>query len=314
MYNSYFYLIQNQYNGKLYAGCKYASNTDPHTFLTLFGYQTSSKIIHRLIQEHGIGIFKITTLIIFEAKEAAYEYETYYLQMVNAAQNDIYYNQHNNMLSTIIDATVIADRGAAISNTMSDPTWKETVGKQSILKRQQTCSDPTWKETVGERRSQRQSDIQHDLEWKRTTGAAGIEKRLATTDYVSAGKTQSVTKNSIEWKQHKGAEGKAKEMKTKTTPGWIETVGKQAKIKNATTRASYEWQATIGACSNQQIAATKANPEWIATVGKQSASKQSDTKRSAVWKEQNYKTCIYCGKYASAAMISRWHNAQCKSH
>lgn len=98
--DDFFYIIKDKRNGMLYAGSKCGKSSDlpkritnPNTFMTTEGYQTSSSTIHKIIQEFGIDCFEVVKLKIMEN---AFEYETRFLKKVDARNNNRFYNTHNN--------------------------------------------------------------------------------------------------------------------------------------------------------------------------------------------------------------------------
>lgn len=96
IYQPYFYIIQDTRNGMYYAGCKFGNNSNPNDFMQENGYQTSSKIIHKIVKEFGLYIFIVKKLKKFNTKEETYAYETKFLNKINAKNNTNFYNQHNN--------------------------------------------------------------------------------------------------------------------------------------------------------------------------------------------------------------------------
>lgn len=97
IYEPYFYIIKHKPSGKLYAGCKYARNSNPKTFMTSLGYKTSQNTIKKLINEDGLESFEIVTILI--EKECGchvHEYETRFLIENNCAKNEEWINCHNN--------------------------------------------------------------------------------------------------------------------------------------------------------------------------------------------------------------------------
>lgn len=96
IYQPYFYIIQDSRNGIYYAGSKWAKNSNPKTLLKLNSYTTSSKTINSIIEKFGIETFIIRKIKLFKTDSEAYNYETKFLQKVNARNNDKFYNGHNN--------------------------------------------------------------------------------------------------------------------------------------------------------------------------------------------------------------------------
>lgn len=90
---AFFYVIQHQTSGKLYAG---VSGTDHNLFMTEAGYQTSSATVHRMVKEGGLECFEIVRIREFGSFDEAYSYETRFLTKVDAAKNPAFLNKHNN--------------------------------------------------------------------------------------------------------------------------------------------------------------------------------------------------------------------------
>lgn len=98
IYTPYFYIIQDKSNGIYYAGSKYGKDANPRTFMVEGGYTTSSGIINKLIQEHGLSNFIIRKIRTFETGVEAHRYETRFLEKIDARNNPSFYNKHNNTL------------------------------------------------------------------------------------------------------------------------------------------------------------------------------------------------------------------------
>jgi hypothetical protein len=96
IYIPYFYVIEEYSTGILYAGSKWASDANPDKFMIKGGYLTSSNIINLRILENGIESFKIRKIKTFISPKSAYDYETKFLNKVNAKKNSRFYNKHNN--------------------------------------------------------------------------------------------------------------------------------------------------------------------------------------------------------------------------
>lgn len=96
IYTPYFYIIQDVSKGIYYAGSKWAEDANPNTFMTEGGYTTSSATINELIRQHGLSNFIIRKIRTFETGEAAHDYETRFLQKIDAKNNPRFYNKHNN--------------------------------------------------------------------------------------------------------------------------------------------------------------------------------------------------------------------------
>ena len=96
IYIPYFYIIQKLSTGIYYAGSKYGKDANPKNFMIEGGYFSSSVKINEIINREGLNAFSIRRLKIFNTKEEAYNYETRFLQKVNARNNPKFYNGHNN--------------------------------------------------------------------------------------------------------------------------------------------------------------------------------------------------------------------------
>lgn len=90
----YFYIIQDKRNGMYYAGAKWAKDANP---AKLMGeYTTSSGIINEIVSSHGVDVFAVRKIRVFDDAQKAQHYETRFLRKVNAKQNPMFYNGHNN--------------------------------------------------------------------------------------------------------------------------------------------------------------------------------------------------------------------------
>ena len=92
----YFYIIQHKTSKKMYAGSKWAVGCHPDEFMQPNGYQTSSNAIKTIIEQEGLDSFVILRIDINLDNLSAYEYESLFLQTLNCARSDEWYNGHNN--------------------------------------------------------------------------------------------------------------------------------------------------------------------------------------------------------------------------
>ncbi len=99
MSTPYFYILRHTFSGRLYAGSRYAKDCDPTELLQKDGYNTSSKIVHNLIERDGTGSFEIIRIDTYCDNLHPHDYETLFLQSIDAANNDVWLNCHNNVLS-----------------------------------------------------------------------------------------------------------------------------------------------------------------------------------------------------------------------
>lgn len=96
IYIPYFYIIQDKRNGIYYAGSKYGKDSNPVNFMVKGGYTTSSNKINKIIEECGISVFLIRKVRVFKTRVEAQNYETRFLQKVDARNHPRFYNGHNN--------------------------------------------------------------------------------------------------------------------------------------------------------------------------------------------------------------------------
>ena len=96
IYQPYFYIIQEVSTGMYYAGAKWCKNANPDNFMIEGGYITSSKIVKRNISQNGLESFIICKIKTFSDSKSTYEYETKFLQKIDARNNPKFYNAHNN--------------------------------------------------------------------------------------------------------------------------------------------------------------------------------------------------------------------------
>lgn len=218
---SFFYILEEKTTKKLYAGSKYGKNTDPHSFMTNYGYKTSSTIINKLIIQNGLKSFEIKKLRIFNGdKKLAFCYETRFLNKVDAKRNDRFYNKHNNDGIPFyyddhpMKNPDIAKRcNDAAKQTKNSHEWKSTIGKESSRKMKQTKNSDIWKSTVGKIASEKRVNntnydqvsisnkkTKADPMWKETIGKEATRKQKLNTDYVKLGKNMSKIRQSNDWK------------------------------------------------------------------------------------------------------------------
>lgn len=101
-YIPYFYIIQHKLTKIMYAGSRWAKKYHFNEFMTPNGYQTSSKQIKSIIEQEGLDIFEIIRIDTFCDNIHVYEYETAFLQTLDCANSDDWYNQHNNYYGRMV--------------------------------------------------------------------------------------------------------------------------------------------------------------------------------------------------------------------
>ena len=139
IYVPYFYIIQDTRNGKYYAGSKYGRDANPELLLKVGGYMTTSKTVKNIIQENGIDTFIIRKIRKFDTREKANNYETRFLVKVDARNNKMFYNGHNNDWSLHDNKNKVSvkdSKGKTFQIDISDERYKsgELVGITAGMK------------------------------------------------------------------------------------------------------------------------------------------------------------------------------------
>lgn len=96
IYQPYFYIIQHKVTKKMYAGSRWAKGCHPNEFMQLDGYTTSSNIINRIIDQEGLDSFDVLRIDTNLDRVSAYDYETLFLQTIDASNLDMWFNKQNN--------------------------------------------------------------------------------------------------------------------------------------------------------------------------------------------------------------------------
>ena len=112
----------------------------------------------------------------FNNSKECLEYEEFLQRDHEVASNPLFYNlsyANCNMTNT-------PESTAKQCETINDPKWKATVGKEGMVKRSKTINDPEWMATVGKEGMIKRSKTISDPEWKATIGKEGIAKQVAT--------------------------------------------------------------------------------------------------------------------------------------
>jgi hypothetical protein len=79
MNKPYFYKIAHLKTGMIYVGVSFSKHCDSIKFLTESGYKTSSKLVHKLIQEDGLSSFKVELIKHYDNIEKLLQTEKRYL-------------------------------------------------------------------------------------------------------------------------------------------------------------------------------------------------------------------------------------------
>lgn len=94
-HNPYFYIIRHVASNRLYAGYKSQKKTcNSSTLMTDGGYQTSSKVVKKIIAKEGLSAFVIVMICHFSTAEEAYSFEINFLTQFNAHNNPLFINRH----------------------------------------------------------------------------------------------------------------------------------------------------------------------------------------------------------------------------
>jgi ribosomal protein S26 len=80
----------------MYAGAKWAKGCHPDEFMQVNGYTTSSPLINPIIEQEGLYSFEVLRIDTNLDGLSAYEYESLFLQTIDCANSDDWYNGHNN--------------------------------------------------------------------------------------------------------------------------------------------------------------------------------------------------------------------------
>lgn len=92
----YFYIIKDVVTEMYYAGAKWGKDANPHNLMKKSGYITSSETIKKIVEENGVDRFIVVKIKTFQTAEQAKDYETRFLQKVDAKNHSRFYNKHNN--------------------------------------------------------------------------------------------------------------------------------------------------------------------------------------------------------------------------
>jgi hypothetical protein len=134
IYQPYFYIIEDTRNGVYYAGSKYGKDANPTTFMIEDGYETSSETIKELIREYGLDNFIIRKIRTFQSGDEAYNYETRFLQKVDARNHPRFYNGHNNDGLNYLKSKESMMQIFGVDHNMKIPQKQES-RKKAIIKK-----------------------------------------------------------------------------------------------------------------------------------------------------------------------------------
>jgi hypothetical protein len=158
MKTPYFYIIKHIPTEKYYAGCKINSSADSSNLMTQNGYKTSSRLIKKLIKEDGLESFSILRIKLFDTANKALDYESRFLQKINAAQNSKFLNRHNGGKNFV--NTGGYKLSESTKNKMRKPKSKETIEKQNKSKRNR--SKESYQKMVETRKSSGKAWVSED--------------------------------------------------------------------------------------------------------------------------------------------------------
>ena len=197
----YFYIIQNVYNKKYYAGSKYSrKDCDESLLLKENGYCTSSSIINKIIEKNGIDSFIIRKIKVFDSAQFAYNYETRFLKKVDAANNINFYNCHNNDLKCPSFGTaeylqLLYDKYGVI-NANYIPGVTDKISKKALSR----YNDENWRKTNWLRGLEKMKNTMSNVDWRKNIAKPRALKAAQTRNQELSNKKCSETKLSTEWK------------------------------------------------------------------------------------------------------------------
>lgn len=284
----FFYIIENSLTGKLYAGSKFGKDSNPKTFMTDCGYQTSSKTIHKIIMEEGLGIFIIRKIKTFDSPNKAYEYETRFLQKVKARTNNRFYNGHENDLIL--------------------PSYGSEKYKQFMLEKY-GVEHANQSTELMKKAGESISKLKKSEEWKNNKEPNRIKKFLESMDYESAKEKEMLTKSNPKWIKEVWEPAIEKRTKYVLESG----ISKIGGLKCSATKQSKEWKSTIGASANSKHSKTLNSEEWQNTTGVLWKQNMKNTRNDPEWKSKNSIRCNHCGKICDSGNYKRWHGDNCKN-
>lgn len=341
IYTPYFYIIQDTRNGMYYAGAKWGRDANPETFMTKGGYTTSSVVVNSIIKQYGIEVFSVKRLRYFQTVNETYDYETRFLKRVNAKDNPLFYNQHNNdHLFTFHDARYqqkmqdvygvshplhsdeirhklnqtnlarygapnVFNRDSSIRESVNH-TIVERYGVENISQLAET--QEKIKQTSMDKRN-----VDHHLK-----DPCVIQKRLETLSVRDVEETRDVYVKVKSTKQQRYGDSKYNNIQqirqTNCERYGVENVSKLQEVQLkmsigiSQTKNSDEWKNTKGVVAKHRLSATLNSEEWKNTKGKEKSEKIREAN-----KHREKKPCQHCGKLVSTTNYIRWHGDKCKS-
>ncbi len=279
IYQPYFYIIQDLENLKYYAGCKYSKDADPATLLIENGYLTSSTTIHQIISQYGISRFSIRKIRVFNTGDEAFEYETRFLQKVNARINPRFYNAHCN-------------NGVL-------PSYGSSKYK-SLMIQKYGSDNPAKVESIQEKIKQTnlaRYGVNHPL------ASGEIQDKIRNTMIEKYGVSHAWQKPEVRAKIDVKQRNKSIS-KTKSDPVWKETVGKEAIEK--------QLRSTDQVKKGLTVSETKSSIEWKEGAGKAARNKMKETLNDPAYRAATEKTCPHCGWSGYRSTYNRWHGNNCR--
>lgn len=340
IYTPYFYVIQDTRNGIYYAGAKWGKDADPKMFMIEGGYTTSSAIVNKIIDECGINVFVVKRVRCFESMEDAYNYETKFLRQVDARNNPLFYNQHNNdhlftyhddrynqamlrkyselhplhsdvimerVVRTNIDRYNAPNVFSANSNMRCaiDNVFIEKYGVVNISQLPET-QEKIRKTSIGKR------GVDHHLKDPSVT-----QKRIDTITSRSNQDTKAIYDKVKSTKQQRYGDSKynnrEQAQRTNFERYGVENVSQiptvQQKMSDGISRTknTNEWKSTSGVVARERLSQTLNSLEWKEGKGREKSEKIREAN-----KKREKKVCQHCYKAVSPTNYTRWHGPKCK--
>ena len=348
IYIPYFYIIQEIATGMYYAGSKYAVDAHPNNFMVEGGYQTSSTVIRSLIEQNGLETFVIRKIKTFGAGQEAYDYETKFLQKINAASHPSFYNMHNNdFLSTYHDLRFKENMIRAYG--VEHPLHSEEIyekHRRTCIKRYGApnvfCKDSSIRKDIDETFVEKYGVVnisQLAVTQEKITATSknkrNVEHHLKDPDVIEKRrKTVTVSLYTDEQKetilnkrratnnekygcdQYNNREKALGTIKEKYNIDYeITNISQIPEIKEKSgdsirkTKSDKTWKETKGKAASKKLSATLNSDTWKNTVGV-----KKSKKLSIIAKNREKKLCPHCSRNIDPVNYRRWHGDKCKNN
>ncbi len=169
--------------------------------------------------------------------------------------------------------------------TINDPVWKETTGAEKSKKLKEimkydgarrvelqsiTKNSEEWKNTTGKESIRKQQETRQSEEWFATVGYnqfSNHSKFMLSDDGKVVIAKGTATRNTKEWKESVGVESSLKQSITRNSEEWKNTIGKKQIEKFKETISKIDWKENV-LVPTLKIRSEKVNSEeWLNTKG-----------------------------------------------